>query len=55
VTAQRLAEGRQRGAVARQHREAAECVVEHEGVTLVLFGHDGAQWKELKKAPEYYE
>jgi len=27
-------------------------VVEHEGLSLVVFG---AQWKELKKAPEYYE
>ncbi len=30
-------------------------VVEREGVGLVVFGHDGEQWKELKKAPEYYE
>jgi N-acyl homoserine lactone hydrolase len=30
-------------------------VVEHEHVALVVFGHDGAQWKGLKKPPEYYE
>ncbi len=30
-------------------------VVEREQVQLVVFGHDGRQWKGLKKAPEYYE
>jgi len=25
-----------------------------EGVALVLFGHDAAQWPALKKAPDYY-
>ena len=30
-------------------------VVEHEKVKLVIFGHDGEQWRELKKAPKYYE
>jgi N-acyl homoserine lactone hydrolase len=30
-------------------------VVEHEKVTLVIFGHDGEQWRGLKKAPEFYE
>ena len=30
-------------------------LVEREHVTLVMFGHDGAQWKTLKKAPEYYD
>lgn len=30
-------------------------LVEHEKVKLVVFGHDGEQWQELKKAPEYYE
>lgn len=30
-------------------------IVEHEGVALVIFGHDGAQWQTLKKAPDYYE
>ncbi len=29
--------------------------VEQEKVALVVFGHDGQQWKTLKKAPEYYE
>jgi N-acyl homoserine lactone hydrolase len=29
-------------------------VVAHEGVKLTVFGHDGAQWQDLKKAPEYY-
>ncbi len=22
---------------------------------LVIFGHDGAQWRSLRKSPEYYE
>jgi N-acyl homoserine lactone hydrolase len=30
-------------------------LVEREKVQLVVFGHDGQQWKGLKKAPEYYE
>jgi len=30
-------------------------MVEREQVKLVVFGHDGQQWKDLKKAPEYYE
>jgi N-acyl homoserine lactone hydrolase len=30
-------------------------VVEREQVQLVVFGHDGQQWKTLKKAPEFYE
>jgi N-acyl homoserine lactone hydrolase len=30
-------------------------LVEREGVALVVFGHDGEQWKTLKRAPEYYE
>lgn len=30
-------------------------LVEREQVQLVVFGHDGQQWKGLKKAPEYYE
>ena len=30
-------------------------VVERERVGLVVFGHDGEQWKTLKRAPEYYE
>lgn len=30
-------------------------VVEREQVQLVVFGHDGQQWKGLKKAPEFYE
>ncbi|HLZ62096.1 MAG TPA: N-acyl homoserine lactonase family protein [Ktedonosporobacter sp.] len=29
-------------------------LVEHERVSLVVFGHDGAQWQTLKKVPEYY-
>jgi N-acyl homoserine lactone hydrolase len=29
-------------------------LVEREHVSLVVFGHDGAQWDTLKKAPEYY-
>jgi N-acyl homoserine lactone hydrolase len=29
--------------------------VEGEQVQLVVFGHDGQQWKGLKKAPEFYE
>jgi N-acyl homoserine lactone hydrolase len=30
-------------------------LVERERVALVVFGHDGAQWRTLKRAPEYYE
>lgn len=30
-------------------------LVEREHVSLIIFGHDGQQWKTLKKAPEYYE
>jgi len=30
-------------------------LVEREEVRLVVFGHDGEQWKGLKKAPEFYE
>jgi N-acyl homoserine lactone hydrolase len=29
-------------------------VVEHEKVELVVFGHDGAQWQTLKRAPDFY-
>jgi N-acyl homoserine lactone hydrolase len=29
-------------------------IVKKENVTLVIFGHDGKQWKLLKKAPEFY-
>jgi len=25
-----------------------------EGAALVVFGHDAAQWRTLKKAPAYY-
>jgi N-acyl homoserine lactone hydrolase len=30
-------------------------LVEQERVVLTVFGHDGAQWKTLRKAPEFYE
>ncbi len=30
-------------------------LVEHEHVSLVVFGHDGEQWRTLRKAPAYYE
>jgi len=30
-------------------------LVEHEHVALVVFGHDGRQWRNLKKAPAYYD
>jgi N-acyl homoserine lactone hydrolase len=30
-------------------------LVKREQVKLVIFGHDGQQWKGLKKAPEFYE
>ncbi len=29
-------------------------LVEREQIALVVFGHDGDQWKTLKKLPEYY-
>jgi len=30
-------------------------LVEREKVALVVFGHDGQQWKILKRAPDYYD
>jgi len=30
-------------------------LVERDRVGLVIFGHEGPQWKTLKKAPEFYE
>jgi N-acyl homoserine lactone hydrolase len=30
-------------------------LAERERVAMVVFGHDGEQWKSLKKAPDYYE
>jgi N-acyl homoserine lactone hydrolase len=30
-------------------------LVEREQIKLVVFHHDGQQWKSLKKSPEYYE
>ena len=30
-------------------------VAERERAALVVFGHDGAQWDSLKKAPEFYD
>ena len=30
-------------------------LVEREQVGLVIFGHDTAQWQDLKKLPQYYE
>jgi N-acyl homoserine lactone hydrolase len=30
-------------------------IVEKEKVKLVVFGHDGEQWKSLKKAPDFYD
>lgn len=29
-------------------------LVQREGISLVVFGHDAEQWQTLKKAPEYY-
>jgi len=29
-------------------------LAEREGVTLMVFGHDAPQWRELKKLPEFY-
>ena len=29
-------------------------VAEREKAALVVFGHDGEQWKTLRKSPEYY-
>jgi N-acyl homoserine lactone hydrolase len=39
---------------ARASIRKLEEITRREGVTLVIFGHDGAQWATLKKAPEYY-
>ncbi|GCE28767.1 MBL fold metallo-hydrolase [Dictyobacter alpinus] len=30
-------------------------LIEQEHIKLVIFGHDGAQWKTLKTSPAYYE
>jgi N-acyl homoserine lactone hydrolase len=30
-------------------------LVERERVAVVVFGHDGEQWRTLKKAPEFYD
>jgi N-acyl homoserine lactone hydrolase len=30
-------------------------LVDREGVSLVVFGHDGEQWESLKTAPRYYD
>jgi N-acyl homoserine lactone hydrolase len=30
-------------------------LVERQRVKLVVFGHDGEQWRNLKKAPEFYD
>lgn len=30
-------------------------IVEREHVTLVIFGHDGEQWRTLKKSPDHYD
>jgi N-acyl homoserine lactone hydrolase len=30
-------------------------LVAREGVGLVIFGHDGKQWRTLKRAPDYYD
>src|SRR5947208_9669677 len=30
-------------------------IVERAQVQLVVFGHDGEQWKPLKKSPQFYE
>ena len=30
-------------------------LVEREQIKLVVFGHDGQQWRYLKKSPEYYD
>ena len=30
-------------------------IVEREQIQLIVFGHDGAQWKTLRKSPQFYE
>jgi|SRR5579862_2517210 len=30
-------------------------IVKHEHVALTIFGHDGLQWEQLKKAPAFYD
>lgn len=32
-----------------------EGLAEHEGVGLIVFGHDAEQWANLRKVPEYYD
>jgi hypothetical protein len=29
--------------------------VDREKVALTVFGHDGEQWKTLRKSPEFYD
>ena len=29
-------------------------LVQHEPVSLVIFGHDAQQWQTLRKVPDYY-
>ena len=42
-------------AVEAEGMEWADDLVASEHVALVVFGHDGRQWRTLKKAPEYYD
>ncbi len=30
-------------------------LVAREGVALTVFGHDGQQWRTLRRPPEYYD
>jgi N-acyl homoserine lactone hydrolase len=30
-------------------------IAERENVALTVFGHDGEQWKGLRKCPDFYE
>jgi hypothetical protein len=39
---------------ARESAQKLFKLVEREGVTLTVFGHDEKQWPTLKKAPEFY-
>ncbi len=43
------------GEMARGSARKLVDLAKRERATLVVFGHDGAQWKNLKRAPEFYD
>lgn len=41
-------------AEARASRAKLKALAEEEGVCLLVYGHDAAQWSTLKRSPDYY-